>query len=199
MSERAYDVYRWEDEPDLDELRRLGDMLATDPARALSGLKELAGRGSIMSMVYLADAYRRGTGTEIDLLQSRDWFERAAAAGSLLASYELGWIYWDAKDYGNAHRALSTGAAREYPPSLNLLATMYARGQGVPVDVKRARELLEVAVARGHVFAKGNLGRLLMRGHFGIWQIPRGILLNLSAVKDVLILVPRDRKSERLR
>src|SRR5476649_2460646 len=71
MSERAYDVYRWEDEPDLDELRRLGDMLATDPARALSGLKELAGRGSIMSMVYLADAYRRGTGTEIDLLQSR--------------------------------------------------------------------------------------------------------------------------------
>jgi TPR repeat protein len=189
----------WKDEPDIDELRRLHGMLVTHPAQALIGLKELAGRGSVMSMLYLADAYRTGTGTGIDPSQTREWFARAAAAGSLLASYELGGIHWDAKDYETAHREFSRGAAKEYAPSMNLLAMMYANGLGVPVDVQRARELLEGAVAQGHVFAKRNLGCLLMKGHMGVWQIPRGFLLFLSAFMDVLILVPRDRKSERLR
>jgi TPR repeat protein len=194
-----YDVYDWDKEPDLDVLRRLMDRQATDPARTLAGLEELAGRGSTISMVYLAHAYRNGIGADVDPLRSREWFERAAAAGSLLASYELGWIYWDAKDYEKAHRVLSTGVVRGYPPAMYLSATMYVHGLGVPLDVERAQELLEAAVAQGHVFAKRNLGVLLIKGRFGIWQIPRGILLVLSGIKDVLVLVPRDRKSERLR
>jgi TPR repeat protein len=189
----------WEQEPDIDEIRRLHGMLSSDAVRALEGLKELAERGSVMSMLYLADAYRTGTGTDIDPSQSQEWFGRAAAAGSLLASYELGGIHWDAKDYENAHREFSGGAAKKYAPSMNLLAMIYVNGLGVPVDVQRARELLEGAVAQGHVFAKRNLGCLLMKGHMGVWQIPRGFLLFLSAFMDVLILVPRDRKSERLR
>ena len=66
MSNRAYEVYDWDQEPDLDELRRLMDMQATDPAQALGGLEELAGRGSTMSMVYLAHAYRNGIGVNVD-------------------------------------------------------------------------------------------------------------------------------------
>ena len=199
MSDRAYEVYDWDGEPNLDELRRLMDKQAADPAQTLIGLAELAGRGSTMSMVYLAHAYRKGIGADVDPARSREWFERAAAAGSLLASYELGWLYWNDKDFEKALRAASAGVDRGYPPSMYLLATMYEHGRGVPVDVRRARELLEVAVAHGHVFAKRSLGRLLIKGHFGIWQIPRGILLILSGIKDVLILAPRDRKSERLR
>ena len=199
MADQAYEVYDWDREPDLDALRRLMDRQATAPAQTLVGLEALAGRGSTMSMVYLAHAYRNGIGTGVDPVRSREWFERAAAAGSLLASYELGWIHWGAKDYEKAHGVLSTGIARGYPPALYLSATMYADGQGVPVDVERARELLEVAVAHGHVFAKRNLGVLLIKGRFGLRQIPRGLLLWLSGIKDVLVLVPRDHKSERLR
>jgi TPR repeat protein len=108
MSDRACEVYDWDKEPDLDELRRLMDMQATAPAQALAGLEELAGRGSTMSMVYLAHAYRNGIGADVDPLPSREWFARAAAADSLLASYELGWLYRNDKDYEKAHRALST-------------------------------------------------------------------------------------------
>lgn len=45
MSDRACEVYDWDKEPDLDELRRLMDMQATALAQALAGLEELAGRG----------------------------------------------------------------------------------------------------------------------------------------------------------
>jgi TPR repeat protein len=199
MSDQAYEIYDWDKEPDLDALRRLMDRQATDPAQTLAGLAALADRGSTMSMVYLAHAYRKGIGADVDPARSREWFERAAAAGSLLASYELGWLYRNDKDFEKARRAASAGVDRGYPPSMYLLATMYQRGQGVPVDVQRARDLLEAAVAHGHVFAKRNLGVLLIKGHFGIWQIPRGILLFLSGIKDVLVLVPREPKSERLR
>lgn len=199
MSDSMQTGYRWEAEPNLDELRRLHALLQTDPRSALAGFKKLADGGSVMSMLYLADAYRNGTGTQIELSQCREWFKRAAAAGSLLASYELGGLYWDAKDYEMAHRQFSLGASKNYAPSMNLLAMLYAYGKGVPADHQKARELLEGAVAQQHVFAKGNLGRLLMKGHFGFWQRFRGALLFLSGLKDVLILVPRDQKSEHLR
>jgi len=107
MSDRACEVYDWDKEPDLDELRRLMDMQATAPAQALAGLEELAGRGSTMSMVFWP--MRTETGSEqTSILCRLGNGSRAAAADSLLASYELGWLYRNDKDYEKAHRALST-------------------------------------------------------------------------------------------
>lgn len=62
MSDRACEVYDWDKELDLDELRRLMDMQATALAQALAGLEELAGRGSTMSMVFWP--MRTETGSE---------------------------------------------------------------------------------------------------------------------------------------
>jgi len=62
----------WDDEPDMEALRRLHGMLATDTASALAGLKELAGRGSSMSMLYVANAY--GNGITADFTGARrEW------------------------------------------------------------------------------------------------------------------------------
>jgi TPR repeat protein len=69
-------VPMWENEPDIDELC-LHASLSTDPTRALAGLRALAGRGSVMSMVYIAYAYRTGIGTKIDLTQAEEWHRRA--------------------------------------------------------------------------------------------------------------------------
>jgi TPR repeat protein len=188
----------WDSEPDMEALRRLHATLSTDRVAALAGLKELADRGSMMSMVYIAHAYRKGTGIGVDLLQSNQWYRRAAAAGSVLASYELGWNYLEAKDYDKALEMFAIGAEKEYPPSMNALAMMYARGQGVPVNLNGARDLLEGAAAQGHLYAKANLASLLRRGKFGVWQRPRGFLLTFSSLKD-LITIWRNPHSERLR
>jgi TPR repeat protein len=189
----------WENEPDIDELRRLHDLSRIDPAQALSGLRQLADRGSPMSMIYIANAYQNGTGTEVDLVRANEWYRRASAAGSLLASYELGRNHLASNNYEQARETFSLGAGKEYPPSMNMLAMMQIRGQGGPVDLNGARDLLEAAVARGHVFSKRNLGVLLMKGRFGMWQIIRGFVLFIGAIKDALVLVPRDRSHERLR
>src|SRR5438445_575947 len=130
----------WDSEPDLEALHRFHGMLSTDPVAALAGLKELADRGSTMSMVYIAEAYRNGTGTGVDLLQSNEWFRRATDAGSMLASYELARNYRTAKDHEKAIEMLSLGAENRYPPSMHMLGACYATGSRVPKNLNKARE-----------------------------------------------------------
>jgi len=188
----------WDSEPDMEALRHFHAMLATDPVGALAGLKDLSDRGSVMSMVYVADAYRRGIGTGVDLLQSNEWFRRATDAGSMVASYELARNYLEANASDKALEMLSMGAEKGYPPSMNVLGMMYVRGRRVPRDFNRARELLEGAAAQGHLYAKANLTNLLIKGRFGFRQRLRGLRLILSVPKD-LIAICRDSNSERLR
>jgi hypothetical protein len=56
----------WEGEPDLPELHDAYGLMATDPVRAVAQLTDLAERGSLMSMVYLAEAYEKGTCVNVD-------------------------------------------------------------------------------------------------------------------------------------
>ena len=199
MDRRLKNKGEWDDEPDMQLLSRLHEMLSTNPAAALSGLKELASRGSRMSMNYIGEAYRKGLGTPIDISQSTEWYRRATEAGSVRASYEVGRNYLDIQDFGKALDAFSLGVAKEYSPSLNMLGTMHMEGSGVPVDLGKARELFERAASQGHFFSKRHLAYLLMKGKFGFWRRPKGVLLLLSAMKDMFMVVLRDPLSDRLR
>jgi uncharacterized protein len=185
-------------EPDMEALHRFHGMLTAAPTTALAGLKELADRGSVSSMVHIAHAYRHGTGTGVDLLQSNEWYRRAMDAGSPLASYELARNYMNAKDYDRVIEMWSLGAENRYPPSLHMLGVSFARGWRVPRDLNKARELLEEAAAQGHLYAKAKLRCLLMRGSFGFRQRLRGLRLALSIPQD-LVTIWRDPDSERLR
>lgn len=189
----------WAKEPDGDELRRAYDLLATAPADALVALKGLAKRGSVMSMLYIAEACRKGMGTNVDLVQAQDWYRRAANCGSIPASYELGRILFELKNYAKSKEAFDVGEAHDYAPSINMLGMMYLRGLSVEKNISRARELLERASGLGHVFAKRNLAGLLMRGAYGPLGFLRGVGLFLVAVKDTLTIVLNDPLSDRLR
>jgi TPR repeat protein len=189
----------WEGEPDLAELRRAHGLLATDGTQALIELKALADRGSTMSMVYLAHAYRTGIGTGIDLRQAEDWYGRAAKRGSTLASYELGRVCLELKRYADAKEAFNVGTAKSYAPSMHMLGMMYFKGSGVDSDLSKARDLLERSAALGHVFAKRNLAMLLIKGRFGLLQVPRGLWLLLSGFKNAVTTLCADPHSDRLR
>jgi len=76
---------------------------------------------------------------------------------------------------------------------------LYLRGEGVPTDTAKARDLLEGAVSQGHIFSKRNLGTLLMSGRFGGKHIVRGFFLFLGGLKDAVIVIPKDPSSDRLR
>jgi len=193
----VYDI--WANEPDIEQLRRLHALLRTDAARALNGLEGLAERGSLMSMLYIANAFSEGVGVRADPQQSEQWYRKAADCGSMLARYELGRLLLKREEYRAAQEAFERGMSQNHAPSIHMLALMYLRGQGVSKDKRRARELLEKSASLGHVFSKRNLGVLLMSGDFGPTQRLRGVSLFLSALRDAAVVVPRDPTSNQLR
>jgi TPR repeat protein len=189
----------WDNEPDLDELRQAYQLIDTAHQQAMEKLESLAARGSPMSMMYIADAYRTGKGTKIDLVRAEEWYRRASENGMVLGTYELARIYLDAKRYEQAKEAFDIGASKKYLPSINMLGTMYRDGLGVDRDLKRARDCFERATAGGHVFSKRNLGVLLMRGKFGVFQAMRGLVLFIASIRDLVIVGSSDSFSDRLR
>jgi uncharacterized protein len=189
----------WDSEPDLTQLGHAYALMRVDPQAALVELHRLADRGSVMSMMYIGHANSKGIGTQIDLPQAAAWYRRAADRGSLFALYKVGRIYWDMGNYPKAVEAFNEGATRNDAPSMHMLGLMYLEGNGVPVDINRARALFESAVERGNVFAKRNLGALLIGGRFGLTAIFRGAYLLASGFKDAIHLSFTDRFDDRLR
>src|SRR5262245_1150397 len=121
----------WDNEPDLTQLRHAYALLAVDPHEALTELHNLADRGSVMSMVYIAHAIRNGIGTRMDLPQAEAWYRRAADRGSLLALYEVGRIYLEMENYPKAVETFSKGVTKNHAPSMHMLGLMYLEGNGV--------------------------------------------------------------------
>jgi len=174
-------------------------MLATEPARALVELKALAARGSVVSMLYIADAYRKGRGTAVEIYEAKDWYTRAMQSGSVTGCYELGRIYYEQRNYSKAEEAFRQGESKNHAPSIHMLGLMHLKGIGVEKNRDKARELFEKASSLGHVFAKRNLAILLMTGRYGASQFVRGLTLFVTGIKHLLAVVVSDRYDERLR
>jgi uncharacterized protein len=189
----------WQDEPDLTELHHARGLMATDPAQAVAKLTDLAERGSLMSMVYLAEAYKNGTGVNVDIEKADDLYDRAAKGGSVLALYHVGRGYLDKGQFSKAQELFKISADKGYLPSVGQLGKMYVKGLGVPEDVITGREYLERASTAGYVFAKRDLAFLLMRGKFGYLARIRGAWLFLIGIKDVFVVIFTDPSREHLR
>jgi uncharacterized protein len=193
------DELHWQGEPDLTELHHAYGLMMTDPARAIAKLTELAERGSPMSMVYLAEAYKKGTGVDVDVVKADELYDRAAKAGSVIALYNVGLDHLDKSQFSKAEEAFKISADKGYLASVRQLGKMYAKGIGVPEDVNTGREYLERASRAGYVFAKRDLALLLLRGKFGNLARIRGGWLFLVAIKDVFVVIFTDPSREHLR
>lgn len=171
---------RFANEPDIAGLSRAYAKMRTDWPYALSEFKSLAEQGSVMSMLYIADAYLFGIGATIDLKEHERWLQRARESGSASAAYKLGLLYLRTGDRDRAMENLLLSASLNFTPAVVRLGSIYARGQFVPIDTKIAREFLERAHSSGHAIARKELARLLIRGKFGLLQAMRGLGLYLT-------------------
>lgn len=80
-----------------------------DYATALAELRPLAEQGNAEAQYGLANLYRDGRGVPRDDEQAAVWYQRAAAAGSWSAAFDLGMLYW-----GQSQNAdTQTGAPNE--------------------------------------------------------------------------------------
>ncbi|QGM44966.1 tetratricopeptide repeat protein [Methylocystis heyeri] len=175
----------WEREPDIEALRKAYSRLEGDRAGAIAILKDLAERGSIASIWYLADAYLEEN-SKSGISQAQFWLARAEDAGWIQASYRLGRIAFQEKDYKAAFDAFSRGAATNYTPAIYRLAMMYKEGLSTKRDFIEAKRLLEVAAQRGHLFAKRDLAGIYLSGALG-WQAAIcGFLMLLKLLFELL-------------
>jgi TPR repeat protein len=173
-------------EPDLAALSAAHELLKKEPERALPILAKVADEGSLLSMIYLGDAYRKGIGVSVDIAEAKKWLRRATDAGSRVAPHQLGLVHLDLKEYQQAEEMFRLGASWHYLPSLYRLGVMFADGVGTTPQPVLAREFFESASSRGHVFAKRRLASMLLRGSGGSVNIPRGVWLFVSGFIDAI-------------
>lgn len=91
------------------------------------------------------DAFNRG-----DLPGAMALYEKAAEAGSPEAQVRLAYLLDYAEDNEMAVHWYRAAADQDYPDGIGGLAEMYAKGEGVPKDLAKARELFEKAGEAGH-------------------------------------------------
>ncbi len=112
---------------------------------------EKAGTASALNEIGLM--YLKGTAVTRNAKIAHDWFEKAAAQGSVEAEYNLGLLfqagYTGQPDYLQALGHFQTAANAKDGPSMLALGQLYAEGKGVPKDLVQAHTWFDLATANG--------------------------------------------------
>ena len=124
-------------------------------------------------MYQLGLQYANGQGQPQDYAQAREWYERAAAAGSALAMNNLGALYASgngvARDNAKARGWYEKAAAAGNPTAMGNLGDVYDNGTGVAVDFVKAREWYDKAASNGVATAMTSIGYIYSHGQ-GVTQ-----------------------------
>lgn len=126
-------------------------------------------RGNNVAAAHLALAYRDGKGIEKDLEKSIELMERASGSGVVWAKIELLNLYrlCGTKECDEKRTNLLKECSQSNNKDLLFsLAQMYRNGRGVRKDYSKAEELMELAIANGHMGAINelNIMRREMKG-----------------------------------
>ena len=152
----------------LGDLYRLSDPPFRDPVKALHAYGQAAEAGSTWGMIAEADMLRRGDGITVDYEKAKALLQAAIAAGNARGGAEsLGDLYRLAqppfRDPAQAAAAYQQGADAGSSWSMVALGDMLRKGDGIPKDIERARQLLESAIANGDTSSAGqSLGDLYL-------------------------------------
>src|SRR5579863_2860623 len=179
----------WEAAPERPELILAVELLSSQPRDAPVKLERLAKTSSEvirkMAMYNIAVGYAAGVFGQRDYVNAEEWYRLSASNGYRRAEFELGRMLRKMGQYQRALDVFKGSAAIGYAPSMRLVGSMYARGEGVVRDLDQARRWWERSVARGNVIAKGALGYEMARGEYGWTRRPLGVFLFLAAQAEL--------------
>jgi uncharacterized protein len=109
-----------------------------DYAAAIKEWRPLAIKGDADSQFNLAQAYRFGRGTPVDMKMAEEWYRRAASQGHLQAEDNLALIMFQNGDRQNAMPLIQRSAGRGDPRAQYVLGTALFNGEYVQKDWPRA-------------------------------------------------------------
>ncbi|MHB8884743.1 MAG: SEL1-like repeat protein [Methylovirgula sp.] len=189
-------------EPDI---KRLGDaygFLSTNRLRAISELEHLANEGSVMSMLYLAQAYQNEP--NFDPKKIQDWYRSAYERGSATGLSGLGAHFHQFGNHTEAEKIYKEGVSKNDGVSMYWLASLYVEDNRYDKS-SEIKDLLEKSAALGLIRAKKDLSLSLIKGHYGKGNIhvKRNILLGVylyfSSIIDAFREAYHNPSSPRLR
>lgn len=126
-------------------------------------------KGDVQSQIKLGSYYMYGTGTCVDYVKARTWFEMAAEKNNAYAISNLGSIYLDGfenkipKDYSKALMYLNKCADMNVDNCYYNLGVMYRDGFGVVADEEKAINYFYKTAYKGDVNAQSNLGLIMFK------------------------------------
>jgi len=149
----------------------------TDPAASFRLYLEAAEAGSAWAMEEVALQYATGTAVAADLEKAQEYYARAIGAGSWRATLQYARFLAEHDRHDECESVLEDGVASDFVPACFWLARLrYERCQSRKL-CREIRPMLEHAAGKGHPEAQVLLGRLMVRGKFGLREIPAGIKL----------------------
>lgn len=177
------DAKFWALELDQDRLRQAYEMVGTDPETAFQMCLDLAQKGSVFSMRKVAWAYGSGSGVAADHAKATEWYRRAIKAGSWMATRYYAGFLAKCGNFKDCEAVLNMGIKAEWVPAYFWLAFWREKQSKSRKTYREIKPLLEHAAERGHPWAQHLLSGFMIRGKFGISEIPRGFMLRLADVK----------------
>jgi TPR repeat protein len=191
-------------EPDQAGLREAYELLSSDILLARSKLELLANAGSVLSMMYLANSFKKEyleNKSGAALSTAERWYRKAFENGALNAYAGLGATLIWKKMYKEAEEVFVAGTKRDDSVSMYYLAKLILRDYSDRSPDKRrvpyAIELLDRAAELGQVRAKNRLAFFFLAGKGGAGKLPKGLALYFSSLLDgfrVGIRNPDDRR-----
>lgn len=183
-------------ETDVARIQRAQALLTANRSQGIAALEELANNGSVLSMIYLAEAYF--SGPNIDVVKAECWFRSAYKHGCSRAMYGLGMIKWRAGYLRQAEIYFSEGASQNDPLSMYWLAYLLISDSKYGERFLEAEEFLNKSAALGSLKAKIVLGKFYVRGKYDLRKIPRGLSLLSSGLIEAFRVALRDPSNWRL-
>jgi TPR repeat protein len=182
-------------EPDMAALRDAYDSFIKDSTVGRPKLEALVARGSTMSMLYLANDYKK---RPRDSDKAAELYRIAYQSGSSAALLNLALILYKSGKISDAERLWSEGVAKNDPPSMYWLAHLYLNDLSNVKKQAEAARLLEQANQLGQIRATILLAKMHLTGKYGVRGIPRGLLLFLQSIVSSFGVAYRDPRSRRL-
>ncbi len=179
--------------PGEERIKNAHSLWKTDPAQYLKEHMALAEEdGSLWGAICLGAFFEEGVGTECDLAQAEKWYRRAFEGGSDEALIQLGALYARSRQYAKAEEVYRRGAERNWAPAMYRLAWVYSTRPDWRCHRDEARTLLERAGAAGDILAKKFLADAMVRGWFGVRNIPKGFRLAFSVADEMVELIKNE-------
>jgi uncharacterized protein len=129
----------------------VGDGVVKDFSETIRLFRDAADQGHFVASMRLGWMYDNGKGVDKDLAEAAGWYRKgidlAEAARTRFYGYN-----WDAYEINDFHRE-----------SAIRLAEMYAKGEGVPKDLKQAVELAETASFQANAEIKIRVGQIFAK------------------------------------